>query len=730
MNRVITNVEFSDWQALQDLNLAQIPVDLVKQEVLNFPSSWRSLLVSIVDPAERFRFAELLLHGTREIEAENVSFEEDLQGRFKRASAEANKVVCAIGMNLPVQELFELIFQKVPDMMIFVDAMAITGREKKGKELEKKRLVLILLSAIGKVRSKRSSALANLLSMVWDGLSCSERAKSVLSKLGLSLSPNKVVEKRTLAIEAERKTIRRLMSSQNASLDFVICFDNLDFRRKVARMRNDEYHLIASTLIAMTKRPPAASSSTRPFHGPQLPELSILFIDNAGFARLEEGVSEEIKRFLIPIIENPNAIEVKISPSSLPNCPQTVQEMHMMETRDLDESKAADMMEWWLWIEDKTTCKSKRFKKDKDDREYAEVWHLPCDAKSFDAILKLRECIQPDSAPDDKRIRPCIGLFHFYWKVFVVSIWKANADLLVTYATKVYPEGGYKRKSLPYMEDPSKEYNTTSRALDAAFPPLLLRLWNYFCSDNPEILQHPLKEQTALFHAWISVVVSQLPQEGVVFEYQRLCRFVHYCCMYKRLKSAIRSVNTAVIEDILHWSMSIVHDNHFIVYRKVVTETVASFHTLSPLEKHRLCQALVINIGGSAFGGKAADRVQEFNNKKLKENARNLPEFDASCLPLISLAGAVRNDHMEWFSGAFSPLLPTTGYRSENTYPKSVIEESASSRFPNLDACVPESYARLQKPFLRVGKKLLDSVCGTLSLLGRQKQFQTLEADF
>ncbi len=555
--------------------------------------------------------------------------------------------------------------------------------------------MVVLASAIGKVRNSRRCGFAGVLYALWKSLGVPVDAINILGNLGLSLSASDGAAKMVAQVRQERDSLDRELGKKFAAQGCCVVFDNIDymlgtqsFVKSEVDVRSRLIHVTAASAVFFRQKGLAVAFP--PFVRPKL-LISSLFADNDCQLRVAAQACNVVHSVL-------HVFGVKFIGCKFLEAPQpdidcgTIERSrrHAFPIFWLEEGKIDHMYTFAKQI-------SSKFKS-------GSSVHFVGDCFSLQKLLSVRELIigevvssRPDL--DDFGMVLVPGFFHFYWNVFLGSLLQSDRDLLEQMVEIA------NLKNVRLHSDIGTCFNDMDHLVRLLFPVAVVRLFAFFRDTvahragwNLKILCE--KEVMTRSMLFITQTVQGLGRSGEsVAEWQRLCRVVLLLSVYRSLRIAIATENHSVMMDTLYFSVSLVCNGSFKQYRKVVIEAVAHFARSSPEERQTFVRCFTGNYSGGRFGGRAMDEIREFDNKATKENLRRNHRSEGDLAPELELTERHREIRLI-FSSAFPALDAGSGGAVPVLPPaEEVMGLIARAQWPSMTRALEGNVAAKQKAF-------------------------------
>jgi hypothetical protein len=580
--------------------------------------------------------------------------------------------------------------------------------------------MLVLASAIGKVRNVRRCGFAAALYVVWRSLGVPGDAIDVLANLGLSVSARDGAERTKIEVDEERRKLARTLKVKGAAEGVCVVFDNIDvllgtrsFVKSEVDARSRLIHVTAASVMYHSPLPQPIAPGARPVG--VLPYAS-LFADWNCQQRLGSAICNVMHEVLHPFghsVLGCGKGEAPSRPYDFGSLERTRRQA--LPVYWLEEGKIDDMYEF-------TKDVLGRF------RDGSQV-HFVGDCFSLQKLLSVRELLygenlssRPD--PEDFPVVLVPGWFHLYWNVFLGSLLNSDRDLL----ERMIEIGDL--RNLKLHKDIGTCFNDVDHVVTLLLPVVIVRLFNFFrgtvaVAEGLNLKQMPEGEVMQRFTLFVVGTVRALGRaaSGPVTEWQRYCRVAVLLCVYRSLRVAIASENHVHMVDVLHFSVTLVCQSSFRQYRKVIIEAVAHFARSSAAEKQKFMQCFTANFSGGHHGGRAVDEVREFDNKAVKEALRRTHRSEGDLAPELELTERQR-EITQVFATAFRTLETSSGGAVPTLpAPEVVTALVARAQWPSMLCALPQTVAKKQMSFFDVASHV-QMVRETLESLFRTGQFE------
>ena len=464
-----------------------------------------------------------------------------------------------------------------------------TGANKLRPPEVKMEWMLILASAIAKVRNLRNCGFADALYVMWKSLGVPSDAINVLANLGLSASVERGGKMTRDAVAVQRASLDKSLLKYGAAQTLCVVFDNIDvqlgtrsFVKSHDEVRSRLIHVTAASVIYFPEMVQPAGA--RPVG--RLP-YSALFPNADCEKRLCAGICGVLHEVLHPF----GRVEI--------GCGKSVSPPPIVDHGSLERARRQALPIYWL--EEGKVDDMYSFTRDilSKFRTGSQV-HFVGDCFSLQKLLIVRELlvgedltVRPD--PEDFPVVLVPGWFHLYWNVFLGSLLSSDRDLL-----EMFIEIS-DRRNLKLHKDIGTCFNDVDHIATLLLPVVVLRLFRFFretVAVGAKIKLAAMSESEVMlaFTTFVVGTVRDLGRRSKVSdpkplaEWQRYCRVVLLLCVYRSLRVAIAAQNHAQMMDVLHFSVSLVCQGSFRQYRKVIIEAVAHFARSSPSEKARFMQ--------------------------------------------------------------------------------------------------------------------------------------------
>ncbi len=521
--------------------------------------------------------------------------------------------------------------------------------------------VLILCSAIGKVRNKNRVGFAVALHVLWKSLDLSADAINVLASLGLSVSAKDGAKRQRVQVDVERGRLATFLRKAMSATESCVVFDNVDmsigsrsFKKLEVDVRQRLLHLTAASIIFL--RAPPFVPRLVPVQRPSVLPLAALFAD----AECQQRILARVCDVLHHTLHGHGG--------SLIICGKLEAPSPWVNKGSLERSRRQALPLFWL--EEGKVDHMYQFCQDIRSR-YSTVarpaqWvHIVGDCFSLQKLLLVRELIVGENAeqvradPEDFCMIFVPGWFHLYWNVFLGSVLQSDRDMLQS----MVEIAGLKNVRL--HQDISTCFNDIDHLVTLLYPVAVVRLFRFFVSVVAPKLGTSLKDLSEAqvmqnFTLFISHTVVGLLDCTVVLEWQRMCRLVLLLSIYRSLRVAIATEDQSYMMDVLHFSLTLVCQRSFKQYRKIVVEALAHWARSTPSERLLYMRCFTGNYSGGHHGGRAVDEIREFDNKSAKENLRRTHHSQGDLAPELELTEA-QQDIRHIFASTFRGLDVTSG---------------------------------------------------------------------
>ncbi len=553
--------------------------------------------------------------------------------------------------------------------------------------------MLVLASAIGKVRNVRRCGFAEVLYALWKSIGVPVEAINILSNLGLSLSASDGASKMKATVNAERKKLAYELYLPGAALISCVVFDNIDvslgtrsFVKSEVALRHRQIHVTAASVMFMRNPRPALAAA----HGRSvvLP-LSCLFADASCQVRLTGAIALSLHRTLHPYGFELLAC-IAERPIALVDFGGTLRSRRQaLPVYWLEEGKIQDMYEFVKDI----MCKY---------RDRSRV-HFVGDCFSLQKLLAVRELLSAENLKTrhDPELHGMVlvpGFFHLYWNLFLGSLLQSDRDLLM----QMVEISGL--SNLRLHKDISTCFNDIDHLVTILYPVVAVRVYRFFRDVKAPGMGLVLeemgeKEVMTRFALFVAFTVQRLDRSSGVVESERLCRVLLLLSVYRSLRVAIAAEDHAQMVDVLYFSVTLVCQGSFKQYRKIIIEAVAHFARSTAEERELYKQCFTGSYSGGYMGGRSLDEIREFDNKATKESLRKSHRSEGDLAPELELTEQQREVRrvfssafacLETGSGGAIPELPTC---------KVVLELADRKQWAELDRVLTPEEAKNQVAF-------------------------------
>lgn len=577
--------------------------------------------------------------------------------------------------------------------------------------------MLVLASAIGKVRHVRRCGFAEVLYVLWKSLGVPVEAINILANLGLSLSARDGASKMNATVKSERKSLANALKLPGAAMTSCVVFDNVDvslgtksFVKSEVAMRNRQIHVTAASIVFL--RSPAPFLALAQGLRAVLP-LSCLFADAACQVRITAMISVTLHRTLHDYGVELLACKAE-RPIAIMDFGTTLRSRRQaLPVYWLEEGKLQDMYEFAKDITSKY-CPASRV-------------HLVGDCFSLQKLLAVREMfiaenlkVRPDPELHDMVLVP--GWFHLYWNVFLGSLLQSDRDLL---AQMIEIAG---LSNLRLHKDIATCFNDMDHLVTILYPVVAVRLYRFFrdvVAPGMGLVLEDLGEKEVMtrFALFITYTVQRLDRSKDVVESERLCRVLLLLSVYRSLRVAIAAEDHLQMVDVLHFSVTLVCQGSFKQYRKIIIEAVAHLARSTVEERELYKHCFTGNYSGGHLGGRALDEIREFDNKATKESLRRSHRSEGDLAPELELTEQQR-EVRRVFNSAFACLVAESGGAvPELPTCQVVLEHADRAQWAEFDRVLNPEVAKMQVAFFDSSTHV-EMVKETLNSLHRGHQFE------
>jgi len=618
------------WQGMQQMK-QEVAVPLADEELRtalgsnHFPCEWGSLLLQTPEVAcrgqlSRVDVADFLVNGWKSSQAmwqqsclEEMSLLNAEFGKWAKSESSAEALAVRFAEVCPTLE--NLFFSLV------TSGSRVEDNAQKTVEFKRVTFV-VLVAAIGKVRSKHNSECGKFLFRLWRTLGATAALNDCLASLGLSISSKRGKEEEATLIVGVANQIQHHTRRKGSSVLFFASCDNVDesFKSRLQQIgcRDESLHFINSTLYRF--RLPLQNLSRERMREGVL-SLSDLFATPEMERDLAALCSDNLARVLHPLIYGFVFQGKKLAFRGKAAAPELVSlgglektKTYPLPTQNYSESNLNEFYEY-----------EKGFLARFPEGEKVLV---AADAKTYLLMkksqkLRASERLEPLDCDDSKAI-PVADWFHLSVCVFLGDCTRNNFGLLQQFCTLI---GG----SYVINAQVGKCMNDTMRVFNAFYPVAVARLFQYFLTEVAEGvgLNPPSVEfQFVVNRFWLWIVYTTRVMKAdakPVREFQRHCRLVLIMAVYHVTWESTRCANHDALMHIMHWIVPIVCQGPFSQYRSVVVDSLAYYHRSSEEERFLYKHSFTVNHTGRAFGNTPTGKVQEYLNKKTKEAKRRDP---------------------------------------------------------------------------------------------------------
>ncbi len=563
--------------------------------------------------------------------------------------------------------------------------------------------MVVLASAIGKVRNSRRCGMALALYALWKSLGVPVEAINILGNLGLSLSASDGAMKMAVQVKQEREALDRELGKKHAAEECCIVFDNIDymlgtqsFVKSEVDVRSRLIHVTAASAVFFRLTgPPVPTPSAVPFVRPKL-LISALFADSD----CQKRVVAEALNVIHSVLHNFGIGFI--------GCKSAVAPIQIVDCGTTERSRRQSFPIFWL--EEGKIDHMYKFVNDVAGKfKSGSRVHFVGDCFSLQKLLSVRELIigqtvrfaRPDLDAFGIVLVP--GFFHLYWNVFLGSLLQSDRDLLEEMVEIA------NLKNVRLHNDIGTCFNDMDHLVRLLFPVAVARLFAFFRDIVARRAEFNLKKMSEkdvmiCFTAFITQTVQGLARSGqTVKEWQRLCRVVLLLSIYRSLRIAIATENHSVLMDMLYFCVSLVCIGSFKQYRKIVIEAVAHYARSSPEERQTFVRSFTGNYSGGRLGGRAMDEIREFDNKATKENLRRNHRCEGDLAPELELTERHREIRLI-FSSAFPALNAGSGGAIPDLPPADeVLGLAARAQWSKMTRPLADNVALKQKAFFTFG---------------------------
>ncbi len=595
-----------------------------------------------------------------------------------------------------------------------------TAANTRRTEEVKMECMLLIASAIGKVRNVRHCGFSAALYVLWKSLGVPVVAINVLAGLGLSVSAKDGAAKMQVEVSSERDKLARQLMRAGAAENACIVFDNIDyllgtrsFVKSEVDVRSRLIHVTAASVVFFRDPAPALSLGPRPLVLP----IALLFADSKCQYRLTAsiyGVLHEVLHAYGQKFIGCGKMEAPLPHVHFGSLLRS--RRHAFPIYWLEEGKVDDMYQFVKNVMEKFRAGS--------------CVHFVGDCFSLQKLLAVRELLYGENLaqradPEDCGVILVPGWFHLYWNVFLGSLLHSDRDLLAQLLEIA------DLKNLKLNKDIGTCFNDIDHLVKVLLPVVIVRLFKFFRETVAVELKLNFAKMSEIavmerFTSFITGTVEGLGSDkrhGVLAEWQRYCRVALLLCVYRSLRVAIATENHAHMVDVLYFSVTLVCQGSFKQYRKVILEAVAHFARSSDAERDRFVKSFTGNYSGGHLGGRAMDEIREFDNKAVKEALRRNHRSEGDLAPELELT----ERHRE-ISRVFAAAFPVLDESSGGAIPTLPVCETVEkivmrAQWPSMTQELAEKVAKRQTSFFDSCAHLL-IVKDTLEALYRGHQFK------